>query len=270
MGILTFNVNSDDRFNLSSTSKGNQIKWVKDGKFLKADSMGYESIAEVLAAEVEAATENLDYINYSLCLINENGTNLFGCVSDVFTDTGDSIISVDRLLSRYAGSEAEKHRLLKNISGKDLVKKVVGICSQLTSISYDEVMVYFSNIIKLDAIILNEDRHTNNITFIKSGEGVYKCSPIFDNGLSFLSDAVDYPLEYNTASLIRKVKSKPFSVDFMKQLEYFSDCDPLKIDIESLDYRLSKYTVEFKEKEFNRAKAVLKNRLKLLKGVAWK
>lgn len=45
--MKVFNVSRENRFELSSTSKGNQIKWVKGNKFLKADTMGYESIAEV-------------------------------------------------------------------------------------------------------------------------------------------------------------------------------------------------------------------------------
>lgn len=37
---MDFKVNVKDRFNLSSTSKGNQIKWFKDNIYLKADSLG--------------------------------------------------------------------------------------------------------------------------------------------------------------------------------------------------------------------------------------
>lgn len=266
MDISTFYVKREERFNLSSTSKGNQIKWVKDGRFLKADTMGYESIAEVLATEVERATKNLDYVDYSLCLVNESSVNFFGCVSDVMTNNGDSIITVDRILTRYAGSQDLKNKLLKDIVGKTLVNKVVDICSQVTEIPYDEVMGYFSNLIKLDAIILNEDRHTNNISFIKSRDGTYKCSPIFDNGLSFLSD---YPLSGDISALMREVKAKPFNVDFKKQIGYFSDYSPLKIDVDSLNYRLENYIVNFKKCEFDRAKSVLRRRLNLLKGAAW-
>ena len=46
---------ADNRsFLAQSSSKGNQTKWVYNGKFLKADSMGYESIAEVVSSELEA------------------------------------------------------------------------------------------------------------------------------------------------------------------------------------------------------------------------
>ena len=40
-----FNVSDEDTFVLSSSSKGNQVKWFKDNYFIKQDTMGYESIA---------------------------------------------------------------------------------------------------------------------------------------------------------------------------------------------------------------------------------
>lgn len=46
-------LNEEDRFMLSSTSKGNQIKWYQAGKYYKADSFGYEGLAEVFTNIVE-------------------------------------------------------------------------------------------------------------------------------------------------------------------------------------------------------------------------
>lgn len=254
---------------MSSTSKGNQVKWVCGGKFLKADSMGYESIAEVLATEVEMAIKDINFVDYSLCVINEGGHKYCGCSSDIFIMEGESLVSVDRVLSRYAGSEKSKSILLRGIVGKELVSRLCDICSQLTKISKYEIMNYFSQIVKLDALILNEDRHLNNITFIQGTDGSYRCSPIFDNGLSFLSDVYDYPLSVDISILIRKVKAKPFSSDFKKQIRYFADYDLLKLDIDKLYYRLENCMVDFKEKEFSRSVAVLKYRLSSLKGVVW-
>lgn len=268
--MKVFNVSRDDRFELSSTSKGNQIKWVKGNKFLKADTMGYESIAEVLATEVAMATKGLNYVDYSLCKIIEGGNySYYGCVSDVFTKDGETTVSIDRILVRYLGSVTERDKLFKRYKGLDLVKKVAYICSEVTGISQDDIMLYWSNIIKLDAIILNEDRHFNNISFLKNKNGSYSLCPIFDNGLSFLSDVRDYPLDDRLYDNIKKVKSRPFNLDFNKQIEYFKNYDLLHIDCNSLYERLNNCLVDFKIKEFNRALKVLKNRLNLLKGVAW-
>lgn len=71
--MKTFNISVDDRFQLSSTSKGNQIKWVKNGVWLKSDSLGYESIAEALVSTLEMFIHRIDYVDYSLCKIHESG-----------------------------------------------------------------------------------------------------------------------------------------------------------------------------------------------------
>lgn len=267
--MKVFNVSREYRFKSSSTSKGNQIKWVKGNKFLKADTLGYESIAEVLATEVEMATKGLNFVDYSLCEINVGTYSYYGCVSDIFTKDDEILVSVDRVLNRYLGNEREKNRFFKKYKGLDLVKELSNICSKVTGILKDDIMLYWSNIIKLDAIILNEDRHLNNLSFLKNINGGYSLPPIFDNGLSFLSDIRDYPLCERNFDNIKKVKSKPFNSDFKKQIGYFKNYDLLHIDCNSLYERLNNCIVDFKVKEFNRALKILENRLNLLKGVVW-
>ena len=268
--MKVFSVSRGERFELSSTSKGNQTKWVKGNKFLKADTMGYESIAEVLASEVEKATKGIDYVDYFLCKIVEDDiTSYYGCVSDIFTSKDDSIISLYSILKKYYGGERVLKEKLGDIVGVDLVNTILAVVSKVTGISYADIKNYLSTIVRLDAILLNEDRHFNNIAFIKNN-GDYRFCPIFDNGLSFLSDTNDYPLDKKGVShKISRVKSQPFSRDWRKQIGYFDDGDLLHIDINSLRYRLENYTVDFKKEEYERALEVLKSRLKTLKGVAW-
>lgn len=268
MGISTYNVKGKERFELSSTSKGNQIKWVKGGKFLKADSMGYESIVEVLVSELESFIEDFNYVDYSLCLIEEDGICYKGCVSDYFLSDNEYIISVYRILEQYFSSEEDLRRLC-NKSGKDLVIDIVKICSEVTGIEQGSIMGYFSKIIKLDSIILNEDRHLNNIVFIKEISKGYKFAPVFDNGLSLLSDTNRYSYGCNIPFMVRKVKAKPFSTDFSKQLKYFSEYEPLRIRYNDFLKRLEDCYVEFKTREFDRSVFILKTQLEKLKGVAW-
>lgn len=85
----------------------------------------------------------------------------------------------------------------------------------------------------------------------------------------FLSDENDYRWGDKLYDMVKRVKAKPFNRDFKKQIGYFNDCDLLHIDIDKLSYRLNNYTVDFKNKEYNRALKILENRLRLLKGVAW-
>lgn len=268
--MQTFNINFNNRFLLSSTSKGNQIKWTIGNKFIKADSMGYESVAEIVASILESTISGINYVSYSPCIIVEdNSYNFYGCVSDIFINDNESLVTVNKILKLYYGGTEQEFKHLKRLSGKQLISEVVNICSEVTKISTNEIMEYLSNMFKIDALILNEDRHLNNISFIKSDNGAYSLAPIFDNGLSLLSDTRDYPMGERLYLLLRRVKAKPFNTDFIKQAKYFSDYDLLHIDIDCLYERLNSYEIEFKRKEFERAKNILLSRLNLLKGVVW-
>ena len=80
--------------------------------------------------------------------------------------------------------------------------------------------VYLSTLLELDAFILNEDRHTNNIAVIRNEkDGAFKLCPIFDNGLALLSDLNDYSLDKDLYECIGAVQAKPFSADFSEQTE---------------------------------------------------
>lgn len=56
-------VSKKDRFQLSSTSKGNQTKWYKDDMYIKADTMGYESISEVLVSEFYRFVDDIEFLS---------------------------------------------------------------------------------------------------------------------------------------------------------------------------------------------------------------
>ena len=126
----------------------------------------------------------------------------------------------------------------------------------------------------IDSIILNEDRHFNNISLIEK-DGEYRVAPIFDNGLSLLSDtSQDYRYGVSLDILIRKVKCMPFVNSFSKQVGYFEN-SPLVIDmdgflakLEIIDANLDSY-VPFKQDGYKRAKIVLLKRLNEMEGILW-
>jgi len=78
---------------------------------------------------------------------------------------------------------------------------------------------YFSYLLAVDAFFLNEDRHTNNIAVIRNEKTMeYKFAPIFDNGLSLLSDTNDYLFDCEIYDNIKKIQAKPFDINFDEQL----------------------------------------------------
>ena len=265
-------VQKENRFELSSTSKGNQIKWYRDNTFYKADSMGYESISEALVSELEHYIEGWEegktFIDYWLCLIKEGDREYKGCYSKSFLKEGESVISLSRVLESYFPTNNDLDKFFKKYQGKDLKESIIKICSISLNLQCDIIEQYFSNTIKLDSIVLNEDRHLNNISFIRHKDGNYSISPIFDNGLSLLSDTGDFPLSGNYLSMLHRVKARPFSRNFKKQVGYFNT-DMLKINYKGFIESINSKTVPFKEKEYNRAKNVLLYQLRTTKGAIW-
>ena len=78
---------------------------------------------------------------------------------------------------------------------------------------------YLTSILELDCLTLNEDRHTNNLAVLRNEETkTFRLCPIFDNGLSLLSDLNDYPLADDLYTCIERVKAKPFDSDHVEQV----------------------------------------------------
>ena len=255
-------LSADNRFKLSSSSKGDQVKWFTDNKYYKADTRGYEGISEALVGEFFKYIKGLDFVDYFLCEISEEDKSYFGCYSENFLRKGESLVSVYRILERTSRSVNND---LKKLNGKDLLSYVIDSVRDYTSL---DITDYLGTISYLDCITMNEDRHFNNICLKVNKDSVFSLSPIFDNGLSLLSDVKDYPLEGSIGKMMNLVKCKPFSTNFMKQCSYF-DRDPLIIDVKSFCKDLKYKTVDFKLEEYNRALTVLLKRLKQTEGIIW-
>lgn len=91
-------LNSSDRFLYSSTSKGNQQKWFKNNIFYKADSMGYEGLAEIFASKICENITDFNYVPYFLCHIKEGSKTYNGCFCQSFLSEDESIVSFAHIL----------------------------------------------------------------------------------------------------------------------------------------------------------------------------
>lgn len=205
---------------LSTSSKGDQSKWHIDGKWIKQDSRGYEGEAEVLASQLlEFSTLNQDeFVKYYSCkIILPSGEGAMGCYSYDFRSSLQEVTlerlfeanfdSTDELLNSTSLSTEEKFGSILQ-----LIKKYTGLDAR------NEI----SRMLAFDALLLNEDRHTSNIVFLYNPlNEEWRLAPIFDNGLSLLSDTKDYPLGKPLSVLMREVKAKPFSSSFTKQLSLY-------------------------------------------------
>ena len=77
-----------------------------------------------------------------------------------------------------------------------------------------------TKMLTVDALFLNEDRHTHNIAVMTNDKGQFRLAPLFDHGAGLLSDTkVDYPMGQDPVLLVGKARPKTFCDSFKEQLD---------------------------------------------------
>lgn len=121
--------------------------------------------------------------------------------------------------------------------------------------------IYLSKIFCIDALFLNEDRHTHNIAVLVDELGNYHYCPFFDHGASLLADTtLDYPMNRDIVDLIKEVKSKTICQSFDEQLDIIEKIYGIQIRFNFNENDI----VDILEKELNYDKEIKKRVLELL------
>ena len=212
-----FNVklNSEYIVETVGTSEGTQIKYKKGGYWYKLDNRGNEGLCEYFASKFLTFTSlsKEEYVLYEQGMINGRP----GCRSkDFIGDSSKELITLYRLYSNETGEN-----LAKVVAGfddmEDRIGYVINFVKKVCGIDYTG---YLRKIITLDAIILNEDRHVNNLTLLYDGKD-FRPAPIFDNGCSLLTANQSKKMNADISDNVKRVIAKPFSGSFEKQYKYF-------------------------------------------------
>lgn len=265
---LRFTVTENDFVNTSSASKGNQMKFLHDGIWMKEDYLGYESLSEVIVSLFCSCIENLNYVKYNLCVIDFEGDLLrHCCCCNSFLKSGETFTSLGRLMN------LENFDYVRELNVDDTLRmnsidKILSIITEYTKLDAREYLgIHFY----LDSIVLNEDRHFHNLGVIQS-KGIFKFAPIFDNGLSLLSDLNCYSFTEHPLKNISKVKAKPFSKDFNTQnnLAHRWGVPLLKLDYTKFNELLKNYKfVNVPSLYVDRCLSVINYNLARLEGETW-
>ena len=259
-----FFVAKEDKLLTSSSSKGNQDKWMKDGYWLKADFMGYEGMAEYASSQLYKSFgvfDELSVVEYGLCTIHDEHRNArVGCYCKNFLLPGENMLTLGRLLMLNNGSYEKNY---KRMNSAEKYKYVVDVVTKHTGLVCFEK--WLAILLQWDAFILNEDRHLFNIGVIMIENSGFKLMPIFDNGAAFFSDTSrDYPLTQPLGVCYKKIKSKPFSTNFSTQLrafpsKYQGELEKSFILFPDIEWSLAE--VYYNADEINRVKAVIKRQM---------
>lgn len=233
---------------VSGSSKGTQQKYFFDNKWYKQNRIGYEDLAEVLSTRVLMCSNIENYVPYKKCIINGKK----GCLSENFLKRDEAYSSLQRLYDIYYNRElTDVVQGIGNI--EDKIQYVLEFVEKATKLDIKE---YLGKMLTFDMLILNTDRHFNNIgLIINSVTKQYRTAPIFDNGNALLSDIGEFPFDKSIEENIEKVIGKPFYANLERQameigfglkinyqkLYKLLEKEPESRALEVLKYQLNRY-----------------------------
>ncbi len=209
----------DIRENNRQSSKGNQLKWQNGGVWYKADYTGYEGLAEYMISHLllKSTLSRSEYVLYDLEQMNYKTTVYNGVRSVDFVKDDWQIITLERLFKNFFDESLYK-AVYRITDYEERLRFLINQVERVTGLT--GLGAYMNKLLTIDALFLNEDRHTHNIAVLMNGEGEFAYCPIFDQGAGLLSDStMDYPLGGDTANYLREAKAKTFCDSFDDQLD---------------------------------------------------
>lgn len=195
---------------VAGSSIGTQRKYYEKGFWYKQNSVGYEGTAEYLASKVLSCSNIPEYVEYEQCKIN----GIDGCRSANFLLEKESFISLQRLYDTYHGGQlSERIRIMDAV--KDRIQFVIDFVNDITGLDIRECL---AKIATFDMLILNTDRHFNNIGIVANvSQNRYNNAPVFDNGNALLSNVHEFPFDDDIKGNIDRVIGQPFSANLERQ-----------------------------------------------------
>ena len=215
---MTVQLVSDQKI-AETSSKGNQEKWLDGSIWYKLDQFGYEALAEVFTAQlleysnIEAAFP-FTFVRYRMERLLVHGRERAGCSSQNFLKAGESIITLAHLFRLYSGKPLSE-TLGHMTSDKKRMAYLAEETADITGLS--RFPQYLTLLFEIDGLVLNDDRHLNNIAVIAKA-GSFDYCPIFDQGAGLLSNVMYNPFEIIPKFLISQAKARPFQATFNRQI----------------------------------------------------
>lgn len=215
-----------------TSSKGNQEKWLDHGKWYKLDQFGYEALAETFTSmlleysNIEKETP-FCFVRYYMEKLLVHGRERTGCSSENFLNPGESIITLGHLFKQHLGSSVAE--VLSRLPSDK--KRMIYLAEATKDITrLDRFPQYLTLLFEIDALVLNDDRHLNNIAVISKRDTFDYC-PIFDQGAGFLSNVMYSPMDIVPKSLISSAQARPFNTTFNRQIKTMQNLYGKQLDI---------------------------------------
>ena len=95
-----------------TSSKGNQEKWLENGRWYKLDQFGYEGLAETVTSSLLAKTNvkllGFRYVTYRMERLEVHRRTRNGCSSENFLLPGESILTLADLFWKGVGPDWQR------------------------------------------------------------------------------------------------------------------------------------------------------------------
>ncbi len=221
MLLENFEIDSRYLVRTSGTSDGTQDKFFMDDMWFKLDRYGGEGLTETVASLIlkNSGLSSDEFVEYHACLINGKP----GCYSKNFLGENDSFITLYRLYKNITGRDLAA--VTSKMDYDDAIEYVINFVKVQTNLDLHK---YLANNLALDRIILNEDRHFNNLGVIFN-ETEFLPAPIFDNGKSFLIGNKNAQAKVTLQEKMSCACSKSFSSSYDLNLKYLQNFITLQV-----------------------------------------
>ena len=202
-----------------TSSKGNQEKWLDSGTWYKLDQFGYEALTETFTSRLlEFSNIEKDtpfcFVRYNMERLLVHGRERTGCSSENFLKPGEAIITLSRLFHQHLGGSVSDV-LGRLPSDRKRMIYLAEATAEITGLQ--DFPRYLTLLFEIDGLVLNDDRHLNNIAVLSKGDTFDYC-PIFDQGAGFLSNVMYSPMDIVPKALISGTQARPFNTTFNRQI----------------------------------------------------
>lgn len=244
MGYIVFNVDDRDAINVRSSTDGYQPKFLTNNKsnFIKVQCELQRTLRNDWRVEDIASRicEKLGIyaVKQTPCRVNIRNSKgaiktRLGVVSRNFENFGYSFISYSRLLDLHKINTDDKEFTKRNAIDK--LKMIINNMSEASGISKEALTKYMFDMITVDLLVLNQDRHFRNFgVFWNSKTNNYEIAMLFDFGmglfendthfdtLSTLNDCMRYsyiaPFGEDPFELLDMLKTVPLYMRYLKSI----------------------------------------------------
>ena len=252
------------------SSRGNQPKFYKDGTWVKLDNYKcHEGLAEEFVSMLCSYINGMSYVPYKSERFVYHDDEYIGCsCPNMYWNPSVEFMTLRSILR-------ENKKLVSYITHGEIEENIRNAVLLIKEHTGVDTGSYFANLLFLDSIILNEDRHIMNVgVCFDRSKCIYLPAPCFDNGASLFCTNWTYRQRKTLEENINSVLScaRPFSKFFMKQVDAFRELGfpPLYINKSGVDTLLETYENSLYSHDLvERVKETLYLRLQACKGVSF-